>query len=459
MLKLLRFWCRFDTTVSRRDYFRHGAGLTAVKFTGDVAMFWLATRHLWSLADYARPFSAVFLSNNPLPTWLLPALAIWTLPFLWIGITLTARRLADADAPVTLVLFFFAPWINYVLMLWLCLAPSRDPRSPRVPAARASMSRGAAFVAAIASGAALSALVIWISVYGLNSYTASLFLGAPFLAGTLTGWVLVRVRPDASRLEAVTASVLMLVVVGFGLLAVAWEGLGCLVMASPLAAVIAGFGSVLGHHIGDTRAPLPATSWLGAMAVPAMLLAAPLQPAPLNTHMVLSSIEIDAPPAAVWPRVIAFSPIAPPSELMFRSGIAYPMRARIEGTGVGAIRYCEFSTGAFVEPITVWDTNHRLAFDVTSSPPPMREFTPYANVSPPHLTGFLNSRRGEFRLVDLGNGRTRLEGRTWYTIDMGPEAYWQLYTDRIIHSIHLRVLDHIKFQTENRPQEAESPAR
>jgi len=139
-----------------------------------------------------------------------------------------------------------------------------------------------------------------------------------------------------------------------------------------------------------------------------------------------------------------------PDELVFRLGIAYPRYARIEGTGVGATRYCVFSTGAFVEPITAWEPGRRLAFDVTRSPAPLRELTPYAHVTPPHLDGYLAARRGEFRLIALPHGRTRLEGRTWYRLRMGPEGYWQLYGDYLIHRIHGRVLEHIRQLSEAR---------
>ena len=44
-----------------------------------------------------------------------------------------------------------------------------------------------------------------------------------------------------------------------------------------------------------------------------------------------------------------------------RAGLAYPMRARIEGSGPGAVRYCEFSTGPFVEPIVTWDEHAPIA--------------------------------------------------------------------------------------------------
>jgi hypothetical protein len=109
-----------------------------------------------------------------------------------------------------------------------------------------------------------------------------------------------------------------------------------------------------------------------------------------------------------------------------------------------------FSTGAFVEPITRWEPGRRLSFDVVESPAPMRELSPYRDLSPPHLHGYLRSRRGEFRFVDLGGGRTRLEGSTWYEIEMAPEGYWQIFSDALIHRIHLRVLQHIKAEVETR---------
>jgi hypothetical protein len=52
------------------------------------------------------------------------------------------------------------------------------------------------------------------------------------------------------------------------------------------------------------------------------------------------------------------------------------------------------------------------------------------------------------RLVELGHGRTRLEGSTWYEIEMAPEVYWQAVSDALIHRIHRRVLEHIKREVE-----------
>ena len=155
-------------------------------------------------------------------------------------------------------------------------------------------------------------------------------------------------------------------------------------------------------------------------------------------------VEIAAPPEVVWRHVVSFAALTPPDEFIFRHGIAYPMRARIEGHGVGAIRHCEFSTGAFVEPIEVWDEPRLLKFSVRENPPPMEEWTPYPRVAPPHLHGYFCSQCGQFRLRTRPDGGTILEGTTWYHHHMWPARYWQVWSDFIIHTIHLRVLNHVK---------------
>ena len=142
--------------------------------------------------------------------------------------------------------------------------------------------------------------------------------------------------------------------------------------------------------------------------------------------------------------MVAFPPLDEPREWLFRTGVAYPVGAVIEGRGPGAVRRCRFSTGEFVEPITMWEPGRRLAFDVAAQPEPMRELHPWADPHPPHLDGTFESVRGEFRLDPLPGGRTRLSGTTWYRVHMGPQAYWAVWSDAILHRVHGRVLNHVK---------------
>ncbi len=216
-------------------------------------------------------------------------------------------------------------------------------------------------------------------------------------------------------------------------------------MAAPLLFLEALLGGLLAHAVArstsaDARAVTPS-----ALAVLPLAFAAnaALPPPPEASNPVESEVVVHAPPEVVWKRVIAFPPLAPPTEAIFRAGIAAPLAATIDGEGPGAVRRCEFTTGAFVEPIEVWDPGRELSFSVSSQPDPMREATLYRGPRPAHLDGYLQSTHGQFVLEPLPDGSTRLVGRTWYRVQMDPVPYWRFWGDRILHTIHMRVLRHV----------------
>ena len=439
--------------LSPAPYLALGLALMGLKYAGDAALVYAATGLIWTPLDYVA--AMLFATSTKLataPTWLLWAMVVWVLPFIFAGVRLTMRRAIDAGWTPWVALAFFVPFLNYGLMLTLCLVP----RAAGVPDVRSDAATtrpvGAmpALLVAVAAGAAVGLLMISVSVFTFKSYGAALFLGTPYAVAALSAYLRVRLDPDASRQAATGASFLALGAVAVIAVLVALEGAICVAMAVPLAVPLGFFGASTGLWIAQSRESRIRPIGLGLLALP---LAALLEPAPGAQPLareVLTVIEIAASPEAVWPHVVAFRPLPEPTDWLSRAGIAYPRSARIVGTGVGAVRYCEFSTGAFVEPITMWEPGRRLAFDVTASPPPLRELSPYANLKAPHLDGFLRSRRGEFRLIALPGGRTRLEGRTWYELDMAPEGYWRLMADWLIHRIHLRVLTHINSQLTTR---------
>lgn len=229
------------------------------------------------------------------------------------------------------------------------------------------------------------------------------------------------------------------------------EGAICLVMAAPISLALAAIGAWFGYMIQGS----PSAHHRASAAMVIVLLSVPglqtgeaiLHRAP-PVYRVASSVEVNAPPEKVWNEVVAFAEIPPPKELLFRAGIAYPIRAEISGHGVGAVRHCVFSTGPFVEPIEVWDEPRLLQFGVTANPAPLNELSPYGNIQPPHLHGYFVSEKGQFSLTALPGGRTRLEGTTWYHDTIWPSAYWRVWSDYIIHKIHIRVLEHIRATAE-----------
>jgi hypothetical protein len=289
-------------------------------------------------------------------------------------------------------------------------------------------------------------------VQGLGQYGWSLFVGLPFTIGLLSVLIYGYHEPRGFR-ACLMVAISSISLLGLGLLAFAVEGAVCLVMAWPIGAVLAALGGAVGYMIqatpGGGRSAPQVTAVILA-CFPGLLGAESLSQRTPPLIPVTTSVEVDVPPEKVWPHVIAFSELPPPAEWLFQTGIAYPMRARILGSGVGAVRRCEFSTGPFVEPITVWQPPHRLAFDVTAQPPAMRETSPWGKIDAPHIDHFLVSEHGEFRLTALPGGRTRLEGTTWYRHRIWPVTYWQIWSDAILHEIHGRVLRHVKALAEGR---------
>jgi hypothetical protein len=447
---LARYWWTFSAPVRARDYLRHGAALTILKYTGDVLLVLLATARLWTPFDYLR--SIPFLLSTRLdgaPPWLMPAMALWTLPFLWAGITLTLRRALDAGWSPWTTVAFFVPVVNYLTMAALCVLPSAARESAPSERPRPYERRLPSALLAIAAGLLFGLAMVVLAVTTLQQYGLALFFGTPFAIGTLTAFLFNRRYPAGNR-ESAQITLMTLVLTAGSLFLLGHEGVICLLMALPLSLVVGLMGGAVGRAAALRGRPELSSSTLALALVPLGAVLEPRATTGQLLHQVRSSVVIDASPAEVWPHVVAFRPIPEPRDLVFRLGVADPRSARIEGAGVGAVRYCVFSTGTFVEPVTHWEPGRRLSFDVIEAPPPLRELTPFAEVVPPHLDNFLDSKRGEFRLLSLPGGRTLLEGNTWYRLHLAPEPYWQLFSDGLIHRIHRRVLEHVKAEAEGR---------
>ena len=292
--------------------------------------------------------------------------------------------------------------------------------------------------ARILSGIAMILALFYadIALVRAGLYGWTLFVALPLGVGAVGAWVM----PHRTPGEALSGATLATVFACGSLFLLGAEGAICIVMALPL---VIPLGMVGGLAFYFLRHGLGARGFAALLMIPSASLAYDSTATP-PVYEVRSSIEINAPVSEVWKHVIEFPELAKPDEWYFRAGVAFPKRAHIEGTGPGAIRYCEFSTGSFTEPIEVWDEPHLLRFSVTESPSPMREWSPYADVEPVHLHGYLISREGQFHLTELRDGRTLLEGTTWYQHGLWPAQYWRLWSDAIIHRIHLRVLRHIR---------------
>ncbi len=424
--------------IGRLPFLAWGVLLCLFKALLDALVFRFFGGH-WSPLIYVHPVKApLFQPDGHWGLWF----SLWAVavPFLYLGARLTLARLKDANLPAGFLALFFVPFANLLFFVLASTVPGRTPpdeEPPRFAAPRVGPMT--AFWVASVSGAVLFLGVLGVSLGLLGAYGSGLFVGAPFLAGMVAARILVILSPGRiwiwSMLAAVTAGVLSMAV----LVLLAQEGAVCIVMAAPLVLVLSVLGAMVGRRNWFRH---PAGSAACVALLPLLLLLDVAAPEP-PLRVVVSEVIVAAPPEVVWKQVVAFPELPPATEWIFRAGVAAPLRAEIQGEGVGAVRRCEFSTGAFVEPVTVWNPGHELSFGVTLQPDLLRELTLYPGPRPPHLDDYLRCRQGQFVLEALPDGHTRLVGRTWYQLRMGPQNYWGFWSEVFIHRIHLRVLRHV----------------
>jgi uncharacterized membrane protein YhaH (DUF805 family) len=426
--------------VSRVEYFVAGVLLSALKIALD---WWMTGRFVGRAYLWGYDLPVAFWSDvRERGHYGIYGMLAVTIPFFWMGISLTIRRLRDAGRNPAWACVYFVPVAKFLMFLWLVMEPSKD-------AAQEEKNAVSGRVMGVVVASLIGLLLVVFGTKGMAMYSWGLFLGVPFLMGFVSSWVFNRTAIRTVH-QTVWMSMAPLLVLGVALLAFALEGVICLVMALPLAAPFCIAGGLVARNIltGGRPHTAPRAFTACVTLLPVMMLgerAAKMEP-PVTA--VTTSIVIDAPVDVVWKNVISFPPLAPPEEAIFKAGVAYPIAGEIVGSGVGAVRYCRFSTGDFVEPITTWDENRLLAFNVVKQPASLRELSPW-EIVPPHIEkNYMRSQHGQFRLVALDERRTLLEGTTWYQNYLWPQQYWREWSDGIVHRIHLRVLRHVKAQAE-----------
>lgn len=486
LLQLSDLW-KTEGSVGRGKYALWGSSLFGIKYGIDTCISEFIFHQHWDFVRYLFPGQTLdMLLLSPPERWFYGTILVLSLPFIWVGVVLTIKRLRSCGLPVFLVYLFFVPFVNLLMFVILSVAPSlklhpqpstspqttSDATPPVIPplpnwpkpdrslpkqqqlvVQRAEQKRVDMIQAMVTT--VLPAIgIAWLSIFHLQSYGWGLFIGVPFAVGMSAAYIYGKNEVRTFG-ECVVAAMVATTLLGLAMFFFAWEGMVCLLMASPIVYTLAFMGAVLGYHIQKNR--LRAQDQI--LISVALLLAMPtLIGAEFSANAeppligVKSFVEIPAPPAVVWRNVVAFPKLEPPSDWLFHLGIAYPIGATINGAGAGAVRKCNFSTGAFIEPIKVWDEPRLLKFGVQAQPPSMREFSWMHEIHPAHLKGYLQVHGGQFQLEPMTDSRgtvtgTRLIGTTWYQNKMWPNQYWRIWSDEIMHRIHMRVLNHIRTQS------------
>lgn len=446
--------------IGRGRFVLLGALLFAVKYGIDSAIA-AGFGTAWSPLMYLSPRVSPLLQPGEAPTFWLALLA-GALPFIAAGVALCARRLRDMGVSPFWCGLFFLPFLHWAFFAVLAATPSRAPRAAAtgegaepsgpartvaddgsrdrdfldhlvaLPAQRRFLLATGAGVLFGAAGLLLGTNVYLTELIGFGLLPrevlgVGLFVGVPFGVGFWPGY-LFGLAPREGMRGAMVATLCASVVVFALLLALALEGLGCMVMAAPLVLPIALLGTGIGFACG--RVPK-----LHGAALPALLLAPgligweQLHPPSADEVAVVSTVHVKAAPEVVWRHVIAFPPIDSPPEVIF-SIVALPIEARLDGVGEGALRRCVFTIGEFEEPIEVWDPGRELTFGVASQPAAVARY--------------VDTSRGQFRLRANPDGTTTLVGTTWVRTKLHPAPYWGAWTRTLVHAIHMRVLEHVQ---------------
>ena len=231
---------------------------------------------------------------------------------------------------------FFIPFINLLFFVVLSVLPPRQTENevdhpPHWLERTLPRDRWASFFLSAWAAVLVGLPILAIGINYLQSYGWGVFVGIPFMLG-LIATLLHAVHQRRTFWECISVAVSACALFGACVFFLAMEGIICLIMASvivvPLSCLgaLAGFGIQSSHHASRVP-PVLLLSCLLLMGFEKME-----NPKPVP-YSVTSMVEVDAPPEVVWSHVVSFSELPPVEDWIFKTGLAYPLRAEIEGEG------------------------------------------------------------------------------------------------------------------------------
>jgi uncharacterized membrane protein YhaH (DUF805 family) len=245
---LLRLWFGLREPVDQMAYAASGFGLMVLKYLVEASVVFLFTFKTYFPWDFVNPLISVRQKYfaAPAPEWLAWAFILWSLPFLWIAVSMSVRRAVDAGKNAWLGLWVFVPIINLLMMIYLCLLPtdprrrvdlSQDPytREPLIEHQLSSALLG------IAASAAICLTMVSLCVYLIQDYGGALFMGTPIIMGATSAYIYNRPY-SRGVLSSIMVAELSIFLSGLILLLFAFEGIICLAMLLPIAGAMAILG-------------------------------------------------------------------------------------------------------------------------------------------------------------------------------------------------------------------------
>lgn len=385
-----------------------------------------------------------FAVGGGLASWSLLLVGVADAAAAWVLWSLAMRRARTTNRSLVIACLVVVPVFQIPTLCWLGWSARQSPDDswPRERPVPLSVA-----LQGLLGGVIVTVALEVLSTLVLRTYGLGLFVASPFIVGCVTGYLGNRAA-DIGWWDTVRLVLGACFLGCVALLAVAVEGIICLVMAAPLILVMAWVGGLVGRAIAIRRPGAARGGTALSIGILPLLLAVDLIAPPRVAFESVESVEVSAADRQVWDAIVHMGPIPSPPDMPFRWGLAYPLSGRIDGSGVGAIRTGVFSTGTAYERVTEWEPDRYLSFIVLSDPPTLRELSPYRDVHAPHVNGYFRTLDARFTITPLQNGHTRLTLATRHELDLGPGAYWLPMARWAVHTNKQRVLAHFATQAE-----------
>ena len=396
--------------------------------------FWLLPLHrLFELRGVGAVSMTLIMASSLIAS----AISVW----------LALRRATSARVDAWIAALAITPLLQGPVALWLTFAPDRQASATAVAQTIPPGGKSIPAIQGVVAGAGLTVASVALGTLVFGEYGFGLFVASPFLVGAIAAFLANR-RADIGLGGTLATVAWALVLAGAMILSVALEGVVCLVLAAPLAAVPAFLGAWLGHALATKGQGSTKGAMMSVALLPGLFTTEHAFPSPTRFESE-ESIVVAASPDATWQALVNMGAISTPPSLPFRLGLAYPVRGEILGQGVGAIRRGVFSTGVAYERVTEWSPGRKLAFAILSDAPSLHELSPYRRVYAPHVNGYFKTKEAVFTIMPLAGGRSRLSLITSHELDLEPALYWAPFAEWVVHANKVRVLEHFRRRAES----------
>ena len=221
-----------EGTLNRSTYALIGVIGFAIKHNLDRVVASAVFARPWALFNYWIPLNkAIRISAlSPGDARFLLTMVVISLPFIWVGIVCTLKRLRDAGLSPGWVIMFFLPFVNLLFFVACCLIPSRiqQQAAAAIPDKSASGGIGTWIPKSKIGSASLAALSTGIVGYAigyfsmdvLTQYGWGLFVALPFCMGfvavLLYGFHKPRSLGSSITVSCVTVAVLAALLLALG---------------------------------------------------------------------------------------------------------------------------------------------------------------------------------------------------------------------------------------------------